>query len=62
MEYVCEQIDNNNILKENDMTKQTVQTAPRAFTYSYLDLESTDYHLDRKRMNIIQILGRKLSF
>ena len=56
MEYVWEQIDNNNILKENRMTKQRVQTALRAFTYNYLDLGSKCYHLDRKQMNIIQNL------
>ena len=54
MEHVCVEIDNNNILKENHTTKQRVQTALRAFTYNYLDLETKDYHLDRKRMNIIQ--------
>ena len=57
--YVWEQIDNNNILKENRMTKQRVQTALRAFTYNYLDLESKDYHLDRKQMNIVQNLTEK---
>ena len=54
MEYVWVEIDNNNILKENHTTKQRVQTVLRAFTYNYLDLETKDYHLDRKRMNIIQ--------
>ena len=41
------------------MTKQRVQTALRAFTYNYLDLESKDYHLDRKQMNIVQNLTEK---
>ena len=54
MEYVWVEIDNNNILKENHTTKERVQTVLRAFTYNYLDLETKDYHLDRKRMNIIQ--------
>ena len=40
MEYVWEEIDKNNILKENHSTKQRVQTALRAFTYNYLDLET----------------------
>ena len=31
MEYVWEQIENNKILKENHMTKQSVQTALRPF-------------------------------
>ena len=60
MEYVWEQIDNNNILKENHMNKQRVQTALRAFTYNYLDLETKDYQLDRKRINIIQDLREKV--
>ena len=60
MEYVWEQIDNNNILKENHMTKQRVKTALSAFTYNYLDLEPKDYHLDRKRMNVIQNLREKV--
>ena len=60
MEYVWEQIDNNIILKENHMTKQRVQTALRPFTYNYLDLESKDYHLERKRMNVIQNLREKV--
>ena len=55
MEYVWEEIDNNNILKENHMTKQRVQTALRAFTHNYLDFESKDYHLDRKRMIVINV-------
>ena len=38
MEYVWEQIDNSNILKENHMTKQRVQTSLCAFRYNYLDL------------------------
>ena len=59
MKYVWEQVDNNNILKKNNMTKQRIQTTPRAFTYNYLDSESKDYHLDKKRMNIIQVLDRK---
>ena len=49
MEYLWEQIENSNILKENDMSKQRVQTTLRAFKYNYSDLESNDYHLDRKR-------------
>ena len=60
LKHVWEQIENNNILKENHMTKQRVQTVPRAFTYNYLNLESTNYHLDRKRMNIIQNLREKV--
>ena len=52
-EYIWKQIDNNNILKENHMAKQTVKTAQCAFTYNYLNLESEDFHLDRKRMNVI---------
>ena len=31
MEYAWEQIENNKILKENHMTKQSVQTALRPF-------------------------------
>ena len=46
MEYVWEQTDNNNILKENRKSEQRVQTALRAFTGNYLDLESKDYRLD----------------
>ena len=42
------------------MTKQRVQTALRAFTYKYLDLKSKDYHLNRKRVNIIQNLREKV--
>ena len=60
MEYVWVEIDNNNILKENHTTKERVQTVLRAFTYNYLDLETKDYHLDRKRMNIIQNLREKV--
>ena len=60
MEYVWEQIDNHNILKENHMTKHRVQTALRAFTYNYLDLESKDYYLDRKRVNIIKNIREKV--
>ena len=60
MQYVWVELDNNNILKENHTTKQRVQTAQRAFTYNYLDLETKDYHLDRKRMNIIQNLREKV--
>ena len=48
------EIDNYNILKENHTTKQRVQAVLRGFTYNYLDLETKDYHLDRKRMNITQ--------
>ena len=60
MEYVWEQIDNNNILKENYMIKQIVRRALLAFTYNFLDSESKDYHLNRKRMNILQNLGEKV--
>ena len=60
MKYVWEQTDNNNILKENHKTKQRVQRALCAFTYSCLDLESKDYHLYRKGMNIIQNLKEKV--
>ena len=60
MEYVWVEIDNNNILKENHTTKERVQTVLRAFKYNYLDLETKDYHLDRKRMNIIQNLREKV--
>ena len=49
MEYVWEQIENSKILKENDISKQKVQTTLLAFTYNYSGLESNDYHLDRKR-------------
>ena len=56
MEYVWEQIDNNNILKGNHVTKQTVQTALRVFTCKDLDLKSKHYHLNRKRVNIIRNL------
>ena len=42
------------------MSKQKVQIALRAFTYNYLDLESKDYHLDRKRMNITQNFREKV--
>ena len=37
-----------------------MQTALRAFTYNYLDLASKDYHLERKRMNVIQNLREKV--
>ena len=60
MEYIWEQIDNSNILKEIHMTGQRVQTALRAFTYNYLDLESKDYHLDRKRVITTQNLREKV--
>ena len=60
MEYVWEQIENSTILKEIHMTRQRVQTALRAFTYNYLDLESKDYHLDRKRVITTQNLREKV--
>ena len=60
MEYAWEQIDNNNTLKENHVTKQRVQTALRAFTYKDLDVKSKDYLLNRKRVNIIQNLREKV--
>ena len=41
------------------MTKQRVQTALSAFTYNYLDLETKDYHLGRKRI-IMQNLREKV--
>ena len=60
MEYVWEQIDSNNILKKNYMTKQRVRRALLALAYNYLDSESKDYHLNRKRMNILQNLTEKV--
>ena len=42
------------------MAKQTVQTAQCAFPYNYLNLESEDFHLDRKQINVIQNLREKV--
>ena len=61
MEYVCEQVDHNNILTENHMTNQRVKTARRALTYNYLDFKWKDCHLD-KRMDIMQNLREKIMY
>ena len=60
VEYFWEQIENNNIPKDNHMTKQRVQTALRAFIKNYLNFESLDYYLERKWMNIIQNFREKV--
>ena len=48
MEDLWNQISRQDILKDNHISKSRVQTALRAFTYNYLDIETQDYQLDQK--------------
>ena len=56
MEDVWNQISRQDILKDNHISKSRVQTALRAFTYNYLDIESRDYQLDPKKFRVIRNL------
>ena len=59
MEDVWNQISRQEILKDNHISQSRVQTALRAFTYNYLDIESQDYQLDQKEITVIRNLKEK---
>ena len=61
MEVVWNQISRQDILKDNHISKSRVQTALRAFTYNYLEIESRDYELDQKKIRVIRNLKERFA-
>ena len=61
MEDVWNQISRQDILKGNHISKSRVQTALRAFTYNYLDIELQDYQLDQKKIRVIRNLKERFA-
>ena len=56
MEDVYDQILKQNILKDDHIYRHRAQTALKAFTYNYLDLDVKQLFNDRKRSKALQNL------
>ena len=56
MEDVYGQILKQNILKDDHIFRHRAQTALKAFTYNYLDLDAKELFSDRKKIKALQNL------
>ena len=59
VEDIWDQILQNNVLKEDHISKRRLQTALRAFCYNYLDIDCKEFGFDQKRINTIRNLQDK---
>ena len=59
MEDIWDQIESKNLLKDVHFSKPRIQTALRAFTYCYLDLDTHSFALDQRRIKIIRNLHQR---
>ena len=58
-EDIWDQILLNDVLKQDHISKQRLQTALKAFTYNYLDIDYKEFGFDLKRINTISKLQDK---
>ena len=59
MEDIYDQILQHNILKDDHIFKHSEQTALKAFTYNYLDLDIKGLFNDKKKIKTLQNLREK---
>ena len=59
MEDIYDQILQHNILKDDHIFKHRAQTALKAFTYNYLDLDIKGFFNDKKKIKTLQNLREK---
>ena len=53
MEHVYDQISKQNILKDDHVYRNRAQTALKAFTYNYLDLDVRQLFNDSKKIKAL---------
>ena len=53
VENIWDQILRNDVLKEDHTSKHRLQTALKAFSYNYLDIDYKEFGFDQKRINTI---------
>ena len=58
-EDIWDQILRNDVLKQGHILKHRLQTALKAFTYNYLDIDYKEFGFDQKRINTISKLQDK---
>ena len=58
-EDIWDQILQNDVLKQDNISKHRLQTALKAFTYNYLDIDYKEFGFDQKRINTIHKLQNK---
>ena len=58
-ENVREQIEKNNILKDNHISKVRAQTALKSFTYNCLNLDIKQYISDNKMVKVLRNIKEK---
>ena len=56
MEDLCDEILKKNILKDDHIYRHRAQTALKAFTYNYFDLDVKQLFNDRKKIKALQNL------
>ena len=59
VEYVWEQIEKHNILKDDHISKVRAQTALKSFTYNCLDLDIKQYFSDNKMIKVLRNIRQK---
>ena len=52
IEDIYDQIVCQDLLKKDNISKKSVQTALKSFTYSYLDLDVKSFRVDHKRTKV----------
>ena len=52
-EDIWGQILQNYVFKEDHISKHRLQTALKAFSYNYLDIDYKEFRFDQKRINTI---------
>ena len=48
MEDIYDQIVRQNVMKDDNISKHSIQNALKSFTYAYLDLDFKNFGIDQK--------------
>ena len=59
IEYLWDQIERQNALKGKFFSKHRAQTALKAFTYNYLDVDNKQIKMDKKRIQLLKEMHEK---
>ena len=53
MEDIYDQIVRQNVMKDDNISKHSIQNALKSFTYAYLDLDFKNFGMDQKGIKIL---------
>ena len=59
MEDIYDQIVRQNVMKDDNISKHSIQNALKSFTYAYLDLDFKNFGIDQKGIKILRKLRNR---